>query len=420
LGTGTEYAQSVDLLPSGSLIVAGSFASHNGVPVGKGLVKLNSNGAIDASFKGLKEGFNLPVTLAKALPNGQILAVGAFTAVNSSSAKSNIATIDGTHKNVSFGLGPEWPYTGTVVSIQKNSAGKIMIGGSFPNQSTFPNNFVRLNSDGSLDTSMSGNTSGFNSTVSSFVEQSNGQIVFGGNFNQYNAVGTAGGIVRTSNSGVVDATFNGATSGFFGLVVDLQVQTDGKYLAGGFFTLYNGSMAISRNFLRLNSNGSRDTTFNNGGTGFNNPVGTSAIQSDSKILVGGDFSTYNGTSIPRGFARLNANGTLDTLSGMSTGFDARASINKIQILDSGQFLLGGLFVTFNGSSEAPSGLIQLNTDGSLDPSFNPANGRFNGEVQDFIVRSDGTIGVAGNFAADCGPKGLWYNFVVLNADGSCN
>ena len=66
---------------------------------------------------------------------------------------------------------------------------------------------------------------------------------------------------------------------------------------------------IYKTLVRLNSNGSIDTSFNIG-TGFDNTVWTIDIQPDGKILVGGDFSTYNGTSRNR-IVRLNSNGSID-------------------------------------------------------------------------------------------------------------
>ncbi len=88
----------------------------------------------------------------------------------------------------------------------------------------------------------------------------------------------------------------------------VAVQSDGKVLIGGTFTTYNGT---SRGYVaRLNSDGSLDTAFATG-AGANSQVNSVAVQSDGKILIGGDFTTYNGTSRVR-VARLNSDGSLDT------------------------------------------------------------------------------------------------------------
>ncbi len=71
-------------------------------------------------------------------------------------------------------------------------------------------------------------------------------------------------------------------------------QSDGKILIGGVFTTYNGT---SRGYVaRLNSDGSLDTGFLATGVGASGLVCSIAVQSDGKILIGGDFTTYNGTS----------------------------------------------------------------------------------------------------------------------------
>ena len=64
--------------------------------------------------------------------------------------------------------------------------------------------------------------------------------------------------------------------------------------------------------MRLNSDGTDNTAFyTNLGTGFNLDVQTIAIQTDSKILVGGAFTSLNATTRNR-FLRLNSAGTVDT------------------------------------------------------------------------------------------------------------
>jgi Domain of unknown function (DUF5122) beta-propeller len=71
-----------------------------------------------------------------------------------------------------------------------------------------------------------------------------------------------------------DTTFN-IGSGFNGIINSVEVQSDGKVLVGGDFTTFTGS---SQNYLiRLNTNGSNDTTFNIG-SGFDSSVLSVAVQ----------------------------------------------------------------------------------------------------------------------------------------------
>ena len=83
-------------------------------------------------------------------------------------------------------------------------------------------------------------------------------------------------------------------------VESVVVQADGKVLIGGYFTTVNGT---NRNHIaRLNSNGSLDNSFDPG-TGADGFVRSIALQSDGKVFIGGGFFTVNGVVRPR-VARL--------------------------------------------------------------------------------------------------------------------
>src|ERR1035437_9763191 len=82
--------------------------------------------------------------------------------------------------------------------------------------------------------------------------------------------------------GVNDITFNSAGQGADNRVNATAIQSDGKIIIAGLFTTYNGT-AINR-IARLNPNGSLDTAFHQG-TGVNNDVYTTTIQSDGKIII---------------------------------------------------------------------------------------------------------------------------------------
>jgi len=81
--------------------------------------------------------------------------------------------------------------------------------------------------------------------------------------------------------------------------------------------------------------GAIDTTFNPTDLGFgfgggaSSTVYTSSIQSDGKIIIAGDFTSYNGTSINR-IARLNADGTLDATFNVGTGANSYVYTSSIQ------------------------------------------------------------------------------------------
>src|SRR5690606_5239549 len=100
-------------------------------------------------------------------------------------------------------------------------------------------------------------------------------------------------------------------------VIASSLQSDGKVVIGGAFSSINGT--VRDRIARLNTDGSLDTTFNPG-TGANDLVTSISIQSDGKIIIGGWFIFYNGTAIKR-IARLNTDGSLDNTFDPGTGAD---------------------------------------------------------------------------------------------------
>ncbi|HJU92491.1 MAG TPA: Ig-like domain repeat protein [Pyrinomonadaceae bacterium] len=192
--------------------------------------------------------------------------------------------------------------------------------------------------------------------------------------------------------GSLDPSFNtgtGATSGSSALqqfVDTLVLQPDGKILIGGAFLFYND---VTRNRVaRINSDGTLDTSFNPG-SGPNTPVLCMALQPDGKILIGGNFITYDGTSRAR-IARLNTDGTLDqTFAAVPDDV-----VRSIVVQPDGKILIGGDFFNVNGNTR--NRVARLNSDGSLDFSFNAVSGS-NGAVSTLALQPDGKIVVGGGF-----------------------
>src|SRR5207245_969517 len=110
----------------------------------------------------------------------------------------------------------------------------------------------------------------------------------------------------------------------------------------------------------LNSNGSLDATFNPG-NGVNGIVWSTALQSDNKVLVAGNFSQVNGTN-RNSIARLNADGSLDTTFDPGIGPDD--TVNAIALQADGKILIGGDFTSLDNTNI--SFLARLNSDGTLD------------------------------------------------------
>ena len=232
-----------------------------------------------------------------------------------------------------------------------------------------------------------------NNTVWSIAVQSDGKILIGGDFTTLNnGTITRNHIARLNPDGSVDTTFDPNANG---TVYSIAVQSDGKILIGGTFTTLNGGTITRRRIARLKSDGSVDTTFD---PNADNTVRSIAIQSDGKILIGGDFTTVGGTA--RNYvARLNPDGSVDTT------FDPNAnlSVYSIAVQSDGKILIGGWFTSVGWA--ARNYIARLNTDGSLD-TFNPDA---NSGVRSIAVQSDGKILIGGNFT---GVSGITRNHIA--------
>lgn len=235
----------------------------------------------------------------------------------------------------------------------------------------------------------------------------------------------AASTASSQNAGMQDPAFAAGADANFS-VHALALQSDGQALVGGNFTTFNGS---SRNAIaRVHPDGSLDA-FNPGLVLSGYPNGTPNIQAlavlpDGRILAAGTFSVLN-QPVGGGIVRLFPDGTLDPSFNAGTGAgdagDHVGVVYALQGLPNGQFLVGGDFRSFNGA--AVQGLVRLNADGSLDATFNTGGAGITGnsygrDVRGIAIDSAGKIFIGGHFNAY---DGQTANCVVrLNADGTLN
>jgi uncharacterized delta-60 repeat protein len=325
--------------PLFKIIVGGSFTSYDGTTQSR-ITRLNSNGTRDMSFT-VGTGFDGPVNAFAVQSNGKIFAGGSFTSYNGTTA----------------------------------------------------NRITKLNSDGTLDDIFSGGSRA-NNEVKAVAIQSVDNIIIGGAFTSYNGYAQNRITRLKSNDGTLSSTLLSIGTGFDAEVSAIAIQSDLKILAGGQFTSYNGT---TQNYItRLNSNGTRDTSFVIG-TGFDGPVSTIAIQSDGKILVGGYFTAYNGTT-QNCMTRLNSDGTLDTGFTFTFGnTDFLGEVYAVAVQSNGKILIGGDLLIFDEFGNLRHiRIARLNFDGSRDTSFRA--GGFNDPVYTIAIQSDGKIVVGGVFS----------------------
>jgi len=229
-------------------------------------------------------------------PDGTILIGGFFGHVNSIS-RSGVARYlaDG---HLDFSYQPA-SVEGGVTAMARQRDDKLLMVGSFTTIGEFARaRIARLNADGSVDTTFDPGE-GVTITPNALALTKDGKILIGGAFTTVNGL-PRNRIVRLNSDGSVDSTFDPG-AGPNVSVWSILAQNDGKVLIGGTFQSVNH---VSRNHIaRLNADGSLDTSFDPG-QGADNTVLAIAVDDRGKIFIGGSFTQYN--SLPRAhIARIN-------------------------------------------------------------------------------------------------------------------
>lgn len=246
-------------------------------------------------------------------------------------------------------------------------------------------------------------------TVSVTAVQPDGKMLVAGDFSTINGVGRYQ-LARLNVDGSLDTSF--VLKGFevspMPMYLSLAVQSDGKILVGGhqFWSSTVTAGSYFQNLTRLNSDGSLDETFDagryyvgndpNAYLGLNNAVHSILVQSDGKILIGGEFTRVRGSVRSEGLARwyiarLNADGSADTTFDPGTGADAMVLAMALQA--DGKVLAAGDFSNFNGASHGR--LVRLLASGAVDTGFvAPAA---NAAIKTVAVQPDGRIAIGGDF-----------------------
>ncbi len=258
--------------------------------------------------------------------------------------------------------------------------------------------------DGSLDPSFVVG-SGFGSSVYSLAVQPDGRVVAVGVFRTFDGV-SANRIVRLDADGGRDGSFV-VGAGFDGETWDVALTGDGGVVVGGFFDEFDG--VFRRNIAKLGADGSLDGSFVVG-SGFDDGVLALAAQDDGKVIAGGAFRSYGGVSAG-GLVRLNADGSIDPSFDVGTGFNG--DVWDVVVLDDGDVVVAGSFTTFDGVSAIR--MVRLNADGSRDTAFDVGAG-FNGEVRTVAVDSKGRLVAGGGFTSFAG-NGSRY-LARIEPDGS--
>ena len=170
----------------------------------------------------------------------------------------------------------------------------------------------------------------------------------------------------------------------------LRIQSDGKILIGGNFTEVDGDSR--ENISRLNTNGSVDSSFDTS-NGANNPVRTVGVQSDGKVVIGGEFTLIDSTPIT-GTARLNTNGSIDSAFA-PTIVGGTLIVYSLAVQPDNMVIMGGNFISVNG--QVRNNIARLDADGSVDSSFGTPTSGTNDTVWSVALQSDGKALIGGDF-----------------------
>lgn len=282
-----------------------------------------------------------------------------------------------------------------ILKLAAQADGKIVAVGAFSRfGGVSRNGIARLSASGVLDTTFNPGT-GANAAIYDVAVQSDQKILIVGAFTSFNGV-VRNRVARLNTDGSLDSTFNPGT-GPNAIVECVALQTDGRIVIGGQFGTLNG--ASRAGVARLNADGTTDATFNPGGTGTDGIVRCLAVLADQRIVIGGDFTTYNDsvtTHTRNRIARLSLDGRLDTEFNPGAGASGTVRAIAFQTVNStNRILLGGSFSSVGGASRR--GMARLLADGSIDTEFHPGVGA-NGDVFSVLVLPDNRIAFGGNFS----------------------
>ncbi len=316
------------------------------------------------------------------------------------------------------------------VAVQTD--GKIVIVGSrYAAVNAYDYLVARYNADGTLDTTFSGDgifllNNSNSDNLNAVAIQTDGKIVAVGQSNS----SSEAYVIRLNTNGTLDTTFSG--DGIFeipnaGIALSVALQTDGKVVIG------SRGLSGESIIVRLTTAGALDTTFDTDGLvslspSHFEPYGL-AIQSNGRIVVAGTSSIFAGGDIST--VRLLTTGALDP-SFDSDGIAVTAvyagdsESRSLAIQTDGKIVVGG-GPGANGS-ETESALVRYNSNGSLDTTFdgdgiktfNLNIGSGDKYFNDLTVQTDGKILAIGDTTYSVPSLFVVEDFTILrlNADGS--
>ena len=338
---------------SGNIYVGGDFRSYNGIPVNR-IARLLPTGELDTTFRTGNSGPNdLVNEMAPANDGtGDIYVAGFFTSFDGV-AKGGIVrlNVDGSVDN-DFNTGSGFNFR--VHSLAVISGGsQVYVGGGFSEyKGSRVAALVRLNSDGSIDSGFNIGPSEFNSNVVEILLTQDGseEVFVGGLFSSFR--GVFSGLTKlkpNGDSSLVESAFSG------GSVYGIAPTNNGNSIfVGGGFNLTCTGGAVT--FLAKTGGTQCDAAFAANTSTLNARVSvlTSVGDASDDFFAGGDFTSFEGNGTGR-IARMKASGELNSTYSFGAGFNGE--VRGISVFEDGRILVGGQFTTYDDG--AAGNLIRL-------------------------------------------------------------
>lgn len=261
----------------------------------------------------------------------------------------------------------------TVNALSRSPSDFSWVGGLFTTVSGFSRGRYAFINDSAAVQIQAG--VGANNPIFCVAQLPDGKVMIGGTFTAVNGV-TRNRLARLNSDGSLDTSFNLSVTGDTANVVCFALQTDGSLLIGGFFTAIGG---VARSCLaRLTPAGAVDTSFR---SDTNGAVLSLALQTDNKIIVAGQFISVGGDYSKGKAYRINTDGTLDNTFDVPTT-SILGQVTCVSIDGTGKILLAG-----NYDAGAVTGLNRFTSVGAIDTTF--ANNLT--DAQSLAVQVDGNI-----------------------------
>jgi uncharacterized delta-60 repeat protein len=345
---------------------------------GQEFLRFSSSGVLNPASK---TPFKIPAPVTKlaAQSDGEVLAAGDFNFVDDAS-RGALIRLD-RNGNIDGGFHPLMFASTTIAQdLDLQSNGAILFSVSGIDSAAQ----MRLTPDGSVDPS--------------FTPQNLGPKFKALNDDKILTVSDA--VRRLLNDGNLDVAFAPTEPKFGGeqdgTLAAFAIQPDGNIIAIGSGETFQSihSEPFNAGVLRIKQDGGIDNSFHPPAFGSGTRFNCVAVQNDGKILLGGRFSTTDGSGIAN-LIRLNSDGSVDHTFVAVPDY----TVSAIVVEYPGTILIGGGFSNINGQPAAR--VARLGPYGQLDPSFHLDTG--GGAVYALTVLPNGSVVAGGEFGVVASP-----------------